>query len=160
MQSVDMPSARVIAATLAGCRVRVGTLDGFAVAVTEAGELILRMPTRSAEFRRRLKSWGCIVVAGRLPKVRAIRAHGSRFQLKVWQACQRIHPGQTATYGELAKSVGCRSAQAVGAALGANPLAILIPCHRVVSATGTGGFAWGLARKRRWLNAERDGLAD
>jgi methylated-DNA-[protein]-cysteine S-methyltransferase len=100
------------------------------------------------------------VVAGRLPKVRAIRAHGSRFQLKVWQACQRIHPGQTATYGELAKLVGCRSAQAVGTALGANPLAILIPCHRIVSATGSGGFAWGLTRKRRWLKAERDGLAD
>jgi len=154
-----MPSARVMPADLSGCRVRVGTLDGFAVAVTESGELILRLPTRSAEFRRRLKSWGCVVVAGRLPKVRAIRAHGSRFQLKVWQACQRIRPGQTATYGAIAKTVGCRSAQAVGTALGANPLAVLIPCHRVVSATGPGGFAWGLARKARWLQAERDGLA-
>ena len=155
-----MSSVRVMPADLSECRVRVGALEGFAVAVTEAGELILRMPTRSAEFRRRLKSWGCIVVAGRLPKVRAIRAHGSRFQLKVWQACQRIRPGQTATYGELAKSVGCRSAQAVGTALGANPLAVFIPCHRVVSAKGAGGFAWGLARQRRWLKAERDGLAD
>ena len=154
-----MSSVRVMPADLSECRVRVGALEGFAVAVTEAGELILRMPTRSAEFRRRLKSWGCIVVAGRLPKVRAIRAHGSRFQLKVWQACQRIRPGQTATYGELAKSVGCRSAQAVGTALGANPLAVFIPCHRVVSAKGAGGFAWGLARQRRWLKAERNGLA-
>ena len=155
-----MPSARVIAATLAGCRVRVGTLDGFAVAVTETGDLILRQPTRSAEFRRRLRSWGCVLAAGPLPKVRAIRAHGSRFQLKVWKACQRIQPGQTATYGAIARTVGCRSAQAVGSALGANPLAVLIPCHRVVSAAGDGGFAWGLARKRRWLQAERDGLAD
>ena len=154
-----MPSVRVMPADLSGCRVRVGTLDGFAVAVTEAGELILRQPTRSAEFRRRLKSWGCVVVPGRLPKLRAIRAHGTRFQLKVWQACQQIRPGQTATYGELAKSVGCRSAQAVGTALGANPLAVLIPCHRVVSATGPGGFAWGPARKTCWLKAERDGLA-
>ena len=154
-----MPPVRVMPAHLSGTRVRVGTLDGFVVAVTEPGELILRMPTRSAEFRRRLKSWGCVVVAGRLPKVRAIRAHGSRFQLKVWQACQRIRPGQTATYGELAKSVGCRSAQAVGTALGANPLAILIPCHRIVSATGAGGFTWGLTRQRRWLKVERDGLA-
>ena len=154
-----MPSVRVMPADLSGCRVRVGTLDGFAVAVTESGELILRMPTRSAEFRRRLKSWSCVVVPGRLPKVRAIRAHGTRFQLKVWQACQRLRPGQTATYGTLAKSVGCRSAQAVGTALGANPLAVLIPCHRVVGATGVGGFAWGLGRKRRWLKAERDGLA-
>ena len=154
-----MPSVRVMPADLSDCRVRVGSLDGFAVAVTESGELILRMPTRSAEFRRRLKSWGCVVVPGRLPKVRAIRAHGTRFQLKVWQACQRILPGRTTTYGELAKSIGCRSAQAVGSALGANPLAVFIPCHRVISATGAGGFAWGLARKRRWLQAERDGLA-
>ena len=155
-----MPSVRVMPATLTGCRVSVGSLDGFAVAVTAAGEMILRMPTRSAEFRQRLKSWGCVVVPGRLPKIRAIRAHGTRFQLEVWQACQRIRPGETATYGELAKAVGCRSAQAVGTALGANPLAVLIPCHRVVSATGSGGFAWGLTRKRRWLRAERDELAD
>jgi methylated-DNA-[protein]-cysteine S-methyltransferase len=154
-----MPAVRVMPADLAGCRVRVGSLDGFAVAVTETGELILRLPTRSAEFRRRLKCWGCVVVAGPLPRVRAVRAHGTRFQLKVWQACQRIRPGETATYGALARSVGCRSAQAVGTALGANPLAILIPCHRVVSAAGAGGFAWGLARKRRWLRAERDGVA-
>ena len=154
-----MPSARVMPADLAGCRVRVGSLGGFAVAVTAAGELILRMPTRSAEFRRRLKSWGCVVAPGRLPKVRAVRAHGTRFQLEVWQACQRIRPGHTTTYGEIAKIIGCRSAQAVGTALGANPLAILIPCHRVVSATGNGGFAWGLTRKARWLKAERDGLA-
>ena len=155
-----MPSVRVMPADLSGCPVRIGTLDGFAVAVTEPGELILRMPTRSAEFRRRLKSWGCVVVAGRPPKVLTIRAHGTRFQLKVWRACQRIRPGQTATYGELAKAIGCRSAQAVGTALGANPLAVLIPCHRVVSATGQGGFAWGASRKARWLKAERDGLAD
>jgi methylated-DNA-[protein]-cysteine S-methyltransferase len=154
-----MPAVRVMPADLSGCRVRVGSLDGFAVAVTETGELILRLPTRSAEFRRRLKCWGCVVVAGPLPRVRAVRAHGTRFQLKVWQACQRIRPGETATYGALARSVGCRSAQAVGTALGANPLAILIPCHRVVSAAGAGGFAWGLARKRRWLRAERDGVA-
>jgi len=154
-----MPSVRVMPADLSGRRVRVGSLDGFAVAVTEAGELILRLPTRSAEFRRRLKAWGCVVVAGPLPRVRAVRAHGTRFQLKVWQACQRIHPGETVTYGALARAVGCRSAQAVGSALGANPLAILIPCHRVVSVSGAGGFAWGLARKRRWLRAERDGVA-
>ena len=148
-----MPSVRVMPATLAGCQVRVGSLDGFAVAVTTAGELILRMPTQSAEFRRRLKSWGCAIVPGRLPKVRAIRAHGTRFQLKVWQACQRIRPGATATYGELAKAVSCRSAQAVCTALGANPLAVFLPCHPVVTPNGAARFALGLALQRRWLRA-------
>lgn len=154
-----MRSSRVIPARLAGASVRVGETEGFQVAVTAAGELILRLPAGAAGFRRRLRDWGCVIVPGRPWPVRTTLAHGTRFQLKVWQACRRIKPGRTMTYGELAKVVGCRSAQAVGSALGANPLAVLIPCHRVVSATGSGGFAWGLARKRRWLRAERDGLA-
>jgi O-6-methylguanine DNA methyltransferase len=154
-----MRSSRVIPARLAGAQVRVGERAGFAVAVTTAGALILQMPAGATDFRRRLRDWGCVIVPGRPGPVRRTLAHGTRFQLKVWQACRRIKPGRTLTYGELAKSVGCRSAQAVGTALGANPLAVLIPCHRVVSATGPGGFAWGLARKRQWLRAEHDGLA-
>jgi len=155
-----MPSVRVLPATLAGRRVRVGDRDGFAVAVTTAGELILRLPADAPGFRRRLRDWGCVILPGRPGPVRRTLAHGTAFQLKVWQACRRIPAGRTMTYGELARAVGCRSAQAVGSALGANPLAVLIPCHRVVGAAGVGGFAWGLARKRRWLQAERDGLAD
>lgn len=155
-----MRSSRVIPARLSGASVRVGETEGFMVAVTAAGELILRLPAGAAGFRRRLRDWGCVILPGKPGPVRTTLAHGTRFQLKVWQACRRIKPGRTMAYGELAKVVGCRSAQAVGSALGANPLAVLIPCHRVVSATGSGGFAWGLARKRRWLQAERDGLAD
>jgi O-6-methylguanine DNA methyltransferase len=154
-----MRPSRLIPARLAGASVRIGETAGFMVAVTAAGELILRLPAGAGGFRRRLLGWGCAIVPGRPGPVRRTLAHGTRFQLKVWQACRRIKPGRTMTYGALAKSIGCRSAQAVGAALGANPLAVLIPCHRVVSATGPGGFAWGLARKRRWLRAERDGLA-
>lgn len=160
MQSADMSSPRRTPATLTGTRVRLGRRAGFAEAVTTDGALILRQPTLSADFRRRLKAWGCVVEAGPRPPLRRTLAHGTPFQLRVWQACQRIPAGQTMTYGALAKSIGCRSPQAVGSALGANPLAVLIPCHRVVSATGPGGFAWGLARQRRWLQAERDGLAD
>ena len=98
-------------------------------------------------------------VAGVLPAVRSARAHGTAFQLKVWQAVRRIPSGQTQTYGQLAKSIGCGSARAVGVALGANPLAGLIPCHRVVAADGLGGFAWGVDLKRAWLRAEADGAA-
>ena len=155
-----MPPIRVMPVRLAGTPVRVGARDGFQVAVTTAGALILRLPSGAPGFRRRLRDWGCVILPGRPGPVRRTLAHGSAFQLKVWQACRRIPAGRTMTYGELAKAVGCRSAQAVGSALGANPLAVLIPCHRVVSAAGVGGFAWGLARKRRWLRAEHDGLAD
>lgn len=154
-----MPPIRVMPARLAGASVRVGEVAGFRVAVTTAGELILRLPAGAPGFRRRLRAWGCVILPGRPGPVRRTLAHGSAFQLKVWQACRRIPAGRTMTYGELARAVGCRSAQAVGSALGANPLAVLIPCHRVVSAAGVGGFTWGLARKRRWLRAERDGLA-
>ena len=63
--------------------------------------------------------------------------------------------GQTVTYGELARRVGCGSAQAVGQAVGSNPVAIIVPCHRVVAADGLGGYAYGAALKRRLLDLER-----
>ena len=154
-----MPSFRVMPARLAGAEVLVGKSGGFQVAVTTAGALILRLPMGAAGFRRRLREWGCEVVPGRPGPVRRTLAHGTVFQLDVWRACRRIPAGRTLTYGELARRIGCRSARAVGGALGANPLAGLIPCHRVVAADGPGGFAWGHARKRRWLRAEVDGLA-
>jgi O-6-methylguanine DNA methyltransferase len=94
-----------------------------------------------------------------MPAIVRSRAVGTAFQLKVWQAVRRIPSGQRQTYGQLAKAIGCGSAQAVGAALGANPLAGIIPCHRVVAADGLGGFAWGAVRKRAWLRAEADGAA-
>lgn len=144
---------------LRGLTVRAGRREGFAEVVTTEGALILRLPALTADARRRLAVWGVSLERGPLPPVRRILAAGTPFQHKVWQACQRIPAGRTRAYGELARTVGCRSAQAVGTALGANPLAVLIPCHRVTAADGPGGFAWGLARKRRWLAAESDGAA-
>lgn len=81
-------------------------------------------------------------------------------QRKVWKAMQAIPRGQTLTYGELAAQIGS-SAQAVGQACGSNPIPVIIPCHRVVSKTGLGGFMkhaegesldikrWLLAHERR-----------
>ena len=85
---------------------------------------------------------------------------GTPFQLRVWHALMAIPAGQPATYGALAKQLGT-AARAVGQACGANPLPILIPCHRVVAANGPGGFmhassgapldvkTWLLAHERR-----------
>ncbi|HQT32291.1 MAG TPA: methylated-DNA--[protein]-cysteine S-methyltransferase [Thiobacillus sp.] len=64
---------------------------------------------------------------------------GTPFQQRVWQALQAIPPGQPTTYGALARQLGT-AARAVGQACGANPLPILVPCHRVVAARGLGGF--------------------
>lgn len=65
---------------------------------------------------------------------------GTPFQRRVWSALREIPVGETRTYGELAKSLGS-SPRAVGNACRSNPLPIVIPCHRVVSATGPGGYA-------------------
>ncbi len=90
---------------------------------------------------------------------------GSDFRMAVWDILIQIPYGQTTTYGEIAKKIAaqmgveCMSAQAVGKAVGKNPVAILIPCHRVV---GTGGkltgYAGGVDKKEALLMLEQKGL--
>ena len=80
----------------------------------------------------------------------------TEFQQAVWEEARRIPYGQTTTYGELAKRVGRpRAARAVGAAMGANPLLLIVPCHRVIGANGSlTGFGCGLEVKERLLRLE------
>ena len=81
---------------------------------------------------------------------------GTMFQQRVWQALLSIPYGETVSYGELARMVGCKSAQAVGQAVGANPIALFIPCHRVIAAHGKlGGYAYGQEIKKQLLNIEQ-----
>lgn len=81
---------------------------------------------------------------------------GTAFQKKVWSEISRVPCGQTITYRELAERVGNeRAARAVGSATGSNPACILIPCHRVLSSSGLGGYAYGLAKKKALLDLER-----
>lgn len=68
-----------------------------------------------------------------------LEMHGTAHQQKIWRALQAIPRGETRRYGELAKELRS-AAQAVGQACGANPIALIVPCHRVVSKTGLGGF--------------------
>jgi AraC family transcriptional regulator of adaptative response/methylated-DNA-[protein]-cysteine methyltransferase len=81
---------------------------------------------------------------------------GTAFQRRVWRALRSIPAGATASYGEIAKRIGApRSARAVAEACRANPLAVAIPCHRVVRADGDpSGYRWGIARKRALLQKE------
>lgn len=85
------------------------------------------------------------------------RATGTPFQMRVWQALAGIPFGETASYGEIARRIGSPSSvRAVGAAVGRNPLTIIVPCHRVIGSTGSlTGYAGGLDRKRRLLALER-----
>ena len=84
-------------------------------------------------------------------KLNEIKLHlkGTDFQLKVWEGLLKIPMGGLSTYGKLAKGIGKPNAsRAVGSAIGNNPVAFLIPCHRVIQATGNfGGYMWGTTRK-------------
>jgi len=82
--------------------------------------------------------------------------HGTAFQRSIWQALLRIPPGQSVSYGDLAKQVDRANAhRAVGVAVGANPISVLIPCHRVIATGGgLGGYAYGLEIKRKLLGKE------
>jgi len=81
---------------------------------------------------------------------------GTVFQQHVWAALRQIRAGETVTYSQLAAAIGRPSAaRAVAAACGANPAAVLIPCHRVIGADGSlTGYRWGLARKHKLLERE------
>ena len=94
--------------------------------------------------------------AGKRPcNVPRLNPQGTAFQKRVWTALFTIWFGQTKTYGEIARMVDCRSAQAVGQAVGSNPIALIIPCHRVIAAHGQlGGYAYGTEIKKKLLELE------
>ncbi|MET0767393.1 MAG: methylated-DNA--[protein]-cysteine S-methyltransferase [Aeromicrobium sp.] len=90
-----------------------------------------------------------------------LASEGSEFQKKVWAELQRIPFGETASYGDIARRLGYEPgiSRAVGAANGANPIAIVVPCHRVIGADGSlTGYAGGIERKKVLLDLERPGL--
>ena len=107
------------------------------------------------------RRWLDVYFSGRKPDfMPALAPHGTAFQQSVWEILRTIPYGQTVTYGAIARRIeqntGCRmSAQAVGGAVGRNPISILIPCHRVIGADGSlTGYAGGLDKKERLLQWE------
>jgi len=101
-------------------------------------------------------------VAGEAPSLDVpVDVRATAFQCRVWEALRAIPYGETRTYREVAKSIGKpKAARAVGRACATNPVALVIPCHRVVREGGDlGGYAWGLGIKRRLLDSERRGSA-
>ena len=104
-----------------------------------------------------VRQWLDDYFAGKRPcNVPRLNPPGTDFQRRVWQRLFTIFYGQTKTYGEIAKMVGCKSARAVGQAIGRNPIALIIPCHRVVGVNGTlGGYAYGVDRKKQLLELEK-----
>lgn len=97
-------------------------------------------------------------------KISTIKLHlkGTDFQLKVWETLLKIPMGELSTYGKIAQDIkNPNASRAVGTAIGSNPVAFLIPCHRVIQATGTfGGYMWGPTRKTAiigWEAAKTNG---
>ena len=111
----------------------------------------------SIRIIKEVRRWLDDYFAGKQPRnIPRLNPRGTVFQRHVWQVLFTIDYGQTKTYGEIAKMVGCRSAQAIGQALTRNPIAIIIPCHRVICADGSiGGYAFGAERKDQLLKIEK-----
>ena len=122
-------------------------------AVPTAPKEAVPTPPIIAETLRWLEDY----FAGKRPcNVPRLNPQGTAFQKRVWQALLTIPYGETLSYGEIARMVDCRSAQAVGQAVGANPIALIIPCHRVIAAHGKiGGYEYGIEIKKRLLEQEQ-----
>ncbi|MCL2106844.1 MAG: methylated-DNA--[protein]-cysteine S-methyltransferase [Oscillospiraceae bacterium] len=106
---------------------------------------------------RQTKQWLDRYFAGQKPVISKLplAPMGSAFRQCVWSVLCEIPYGEVITYGAIAKRLGVKSSQAVGGAVGHNPVSIIIPCHRVVGANGSlTGYAGGLRAKRKLLDLE------
>ena len=106
---------------------------------------------------QRAQAWLAAYFGGKpQPSDLPLLLQGTAFQQRVWAALQRIPSGATATYADIAQTVGSPAAvRAVGAAVGRNPVSIVVPCHRVVGSNGSlTGYAGGLSRKTHLLTLE------
>jgi AraC family transcriptional regulator of adaptative response/methylated-DNA-[protein]-cysteine methyltransferase len=157
------------------------SLGGILVAATQRGICMVEFGaprTLTTELRRRfpkarvepadagLSDWVRRVVAvidGTTPDAGLpLDIRGTAFQTRVWQALTRLAPGETVSYGELARRLGAPTgARAVARACASNGIAVLVPCHRVVASDGAlTGYKWGLPRKRRLLEKEQAARTD
>ncbi len=135
-------------------------LDVPDAAAQDAGEAELRRLWPNATLRYDPTATG--PVGDRLlnplatPKPISLWVKGTNFQIQVWRSLLQLPPGSLSTYGQIARQIGRPTAsRAVGNAIGSNPVALLIPCHRVIRESGElGGYRWGLSRKSALLSWE------
>jgi AraC family transcriptional regulator of adaptative response/methylated-DNA-[protein]-cysteine methyltransferase len=152
-------------------------LGRLLVAATERGVCTVAMGTNDAELTRALReeypratiakdggglsTWTAAILAhleGKTPRLDLpLDIQATAFQWLVWQSLAAIPYGETRTYGEIARTIGRpRAVRAVARACASNPVALAIPCHRVLPANGgTGGYRWGAGRKKELLQRER-----
>lgn len=135
---------------------RMSCLDGAVVAVDFLSKPPTTLPILADPCLIQAQAWFVAYFArAPLPPLPPLAPAGTPFQQRVWRALADIPPGQTRTYGELATQWGT-APRAVGGALRANPIPIMIPCHRIVATQGLGGYAGASEEGRRrkaWLLA-------
>jgi methylated-DNA-[protein]-cysteine S-methyltransferase len=128
-----------------------------------APDSLVEAPARGGPLAP-VRRWLHRYFAGDLPRgdELTLDLRGSEFERRVWAGLLTIPPGETRAYGELAAAIGSPgAARAVGLANSRNPIAIIVPCHRVIGADGSlTGYAGGMARKRTLLEHERAAVAD
>ena len=158
---------RIIQAPLGEIRLRSDgkSLTGlwFVGQVNDAKEISDLEIKNDLPIFRQVESWLESYFSGKQTSITIpLQPKGTSFQQRVWQILQEIPYGETMTYGEIAhriakeKGVETFSAQAVGQAVGKNPISILIPCHRVLGKNGAlTGYAGGVHRKEKLLQLER-----
>lgn len=159
----------VVTATPLGALLVAGTARGLcAVRLGDDAEALRRelradLPAADlVEADEAVVAWAADLaayVAGERPWPRLpVDVRGTAFQRRVWEALREIPPGATITYRDLAGRIGQpTAARAVARAVASNPVALAVPCHRVVPAAGgTGGYRWGPARKARLLRGEAE----
>ena len=131
--------------------------DGTSLTELNLGESHDLMEQHKFSIFTETRRWLDLYFSGKKPDfIPSLNPKGTPFQQKVWQELLKIPYGQTTTYGAIAKRIGCRSAQAVGQAVHRNPIAIIIPCHRVIGADGSlTGYASGLDLKQKLLQIEQ-----
>lgn len=122
------------------------------------GAQLQAMPdARRAEFERWMQALGRHLDGSQRALQLPLDVRGTAFQMKVWAYLQQIPYGELRSYSEVARAIGePRAVRAVASACGANQVALLIPCHRVIRGDGgMGGYKWGLERKRALIDRER-----
>jgi AraC family transcriptional regulator, regulatory protein of adaptative response / methylated-DNA-[protein]-cysteine methyltransferase len=160
------PVGRIlVAATARGlCAVRVGSNDEDLRKSLRDEFPLAEIDTRpSASLAPLANAARAVAEARPVPADLPLDIRGTAFQWRVWRALTRIPAGQTRSYAEVARSMGRPTAvRAVARACATNPIALVVPCHRVVSSSGrTGGYRWGAETKAKLIAAEqRQGSAD
>jgi AraC family transcriptional regulator of adaptative response/methylated-DNA-[protein]-cysteine methyltransferase len=149
----------LVAATAKGiCAILLGEDRGLLIADLQRRFPKARLVDGDVEFAGRVAKVVALVEAPRIGLDLPLDVRGSAFQQRVWQALRAIPPGKTASYSEIARTIGAPAAvRAVAHACAANPIAVAIPCHRAVRNNGgLAGYRWGLERKRALLDRERE----